>query len=125
MGKYYSRSTSEQTDESINIGEATTVVASGSVLTEPGSFNIAADAHVGDVTYNQFPAEVRASLTDMVEVVEATVSESGKTQRAATQAVSAALRTQTTGESVVFVDLAKYGVLGIVALLIGKAVLKR
>jgi len=120
MGKYYSSSTTTQTDESVSVGSAENVLGPGAVQTQPGSFAIGADAHVGEVTYNQFPEEVRTSLTDMIEAVETSVQQSGQSSRAATDAVAAALETQNTGAALPFVEIVKYAALAAVGIVLAR-----
>lgn len=121
MGKYTSISTTQQTDESVNVGEASKVAGAGAVLSEPGSFIVGQEATVGDVVYNQFPEEVRDTFQDMIEAVETTVSGSVQSQQQATQAVASALETQQRGGDVVLTDVAKYAVLALALYLLGRA----
>ena len=121
MAKYATISTSE--DYSTTIGQASTALGTGATLTLPGSFAITDEARVGDITYNAFSEQAQSAMETLVDSVNYSTSQLGKSNKQVVSAVTEAVRASQMGELGVIGQIAKYGALAFGLVIAGKVLL--
>jgi hypothetical protein len=125
MGKSYSSVVQEDTSVKTG-GDAANVLGSGASQTSAsGSLLITApNTTLGDITMNQFPEAVQDSVAALVNTVDKAVSSSSQNQLASTAALSEKLSQVTLGDTSILPKLALYGLIAVVAVLIGRKALR-